>query len=195
MTGSPASPAPAVLRAAGLRAAPWRGGTTREIATGGGDGAGGSDWRLGLTDVERPGELPLVPGTERVLTVVDGELLVLGVEGREQGLERHRAVRCPGDVPVAAALPTGPVRVLDVVARRGAVRAHVVVLELSKKRPHPVFADQFAVLLAGRAVVTAGGAETGLDAYDTVRGAEPESPEITGRGFLAVVSLDPVTPS
>jgi hypothetical protein len=184
-----------VLRAADLRAAPWRGGTVREIATGGGDPEGGAGWRLGLADVEGPGELSLVPGTERVLTVVDGELLVLDVDGREQGLERHRPFRLPGDVPVAAALPTGPVRVLDVVARREAVRAHVVVLELSKKRPHPVFAGQFAVLLAGRAVVTAGGAETGLAVYDTVRGAEPESPEITGRGFLAVVSLDPVTPS
>lgn len=192
MTGSPATPAPAVLRAADLRAVPWRngGGTTREIASGGGDG-----WRLSLADVERPGDFSLFPGAERVLTVVDGELLVLSVDGREQALERHRPFRFPGDVPTAATLPTGPVRALNVIARRDAVRAHVVVLELSKKRPHPVFADQFAVLLSGRAAVSTGGTETVLAAYDTVRGAEPESPAITGRGFLAVVSLDPVTPS
>jgi uncharacterized protein len=188
-------PRPAVLRAGDLPVTRAGGRTVRRIA----DGGPGGGWQVSLLDLERPGTLPAAAGAERVLTVVDGELLVLGTGGREQALERHRPFRCPADEPVDAVLPTGPVRALEVLAASEAVRAHVVVLELSRKRPHPVFADQLAVLLSGRAVLTAGGAaeettvKTAVEigVHDTVRGAEPDSPELTGRGFLAVVSLDP----
>nr|WP_306438971.1 HutD family protein [Kocuria sediminis] len=179
-----------MLRAGDLPVTRAGGRTVRRIAA----GPAGA-WELSLLDLERPGTLPAAAGAERVLTVVDGELLVLGAGGREQALERHRPSRGPADEPVDAALPTGPVRALEVLAAREAVRAHVVVLELSKKRPHPVFEDQLAVLLSGRAVLTAGGPTEGITeeigVHDTVRGAEPDGPELTGRGFLAVVSLDP----
>lgn len=178
---------PVVVRVADL---PVRrdGPTARTLA------AGGAAWTVALLDVERPGAMPAPAGAERVLTVVDGELLALDVGGREQALERHRPLRLPADVPTAAALPTGPVRVLEVVAAQKAVRAHVVVLELSRKRSHPVLADQIAVLLSGRARVAAGAAETELGTYDAVHGARSRPPELTGRGFLAVVSLDPLPP-
>lgn len=199
-------PHPVLLRAGDLPVTRAGGRTVRRIAAGP-DGA----WQLSLLDLERPGTLPAAAGAERVLTVVDGELLVLGTGGREQALERHRPFRGPAGEPVDVALPTGPVRALEVLAPREAVRAHVVVLELSPKRPHPVFADQLAILLSGRAVLTAGGAaeqstETApgettartterttedVGVLDTVRGGEPDAPELTGRGFLAVVSLDP----
>lgn len=181
-------PGPALLRAGDLPVTRAGDRTVRRIAAGGPAGGG---WAVSLLDLERPGVLSATAGAERVLTVVDGELLVLDVDGREQGLERHRPFRLPADAPVGAALPTGPVRALEVLAARGAARAHVVVLELSKKRPHPVFEDQLAVLLSGRAVLTAGGTTEDVGVHDTVRGAEPQSPELTGRGFLAVVSLDP----
>lgn len=183
-------PRPVLLRAGDLPVTRAGGRTVRRIAA----GPAGA-WELSLLDLERPGTLPAAAGAERVLTVVDGELLVLGTGGREQALERHRPSRGPADEPVDAALPTGPVRALEVLAAREAVRAHVVVLELSKKRPHPVFEDQLAVLLSGRAVLTTGGPTEGITeeigVHDTVRGAEPDGPELTGRGFLAVVSLDP----
>ncbi|MHC5559717.1 HutD family protein [Kocuria sp.] len=185
MTAAHHDPGTTVLRAADLPVTRPGGWATRELASGDG-------WSLSLRDVERPGALPAAAGAERVLTVVDGELLVVSAGGGELALERHRPGRTAGDVPLPAALPTGPVRVLDVLAHRDAVRAHVVVLELSKQRPHPVFADQLAVLLTGRAAVAAGGRRTELAVYDAVRGTEPESPELTGRGFVAVVSLDPV---
>ncbi|MEX5270931.1 HutD family protein [Kocuria sabuli] len=188
MTDPTPVPGPVLLRAGGLPVTRGGGRPVRRIAAGGPPGGG---WTVSLLDLERPGTLPAAAGAERVLTVVEGELLVLDVDGREQGLERHRPFRLPADAPVGAALPTGPVRALEVLAARGTARAHVVVLELSRKRPHPVFADQLAVLLSGRAVLTAGGTTEDVGVHDTVRGAEPESPELTGRGFLAVVSLDP----
>ena len=81
-------------------------------------------------------------------------------------------------------------------------------MEISKKRAHPVFEGQLAVLLEGKATVapgTLGGntpdggpAPTSADEplelsrYDAVVGSDTRSPEISGRGFIAVISIDPV---
>ncbi|MET1016322.1 MAG: HutD family protein, partial [Leifsonia flava] len=69
----------------------------------------------------------------------------------------------------------------------------------SKKRAHPVFEGQLGVLLQGQATVSpaaSGGAAatepTTLARYDAVVGSDAATPEILGRGFLAVVSIDPV---
>lgn len=71
-----------------------------------------------------------------------------------------------------------------------------------------MFEGQLAVLLEGKASVVPGAdpeadteerAEiatpepTGLARYDAVVGSDSRSPEILGRGFLAVVSIDRVT--
>lgn len=76
-------------------------------------------------------------------------------------------------------------------------------MELSKKRAHPVFEGQLGILLQGQAAVSDGNAEAenaGQDSppvqlgrYDAVVGSDSQTPEILGRGFLAVVSIDPVT--
>ncbi|MGJ9401703.1 HutD/Ves family protein [Arthrobacter sp. KK5.5] len=182
---------PPIVRAADLRTERWRngGGTTREIARGP-KGAGADDWgwRISLADVDKAGPFSVFPGTERILTVVEGELLVLTVGGREQGLERHRPFRFDGGVPTSATLPTGGIRDLNVITSAG-FRAHVAIVELSKKRPHPVFGGQHAVLLQGSA--TAGGG-VALERYDAVVGSGERTPEVSGRGILAVVSIDAV---
>ncbi len=79
-----------------------------------------------------------------------------------------------------------------------------------------MFAGQFGILLQGQATVSPGaaggvlagagsaGGPTGLPAtdipetervelnrYDAVVGADAATPEVLGRGFLAVVSIDP----
>ena len=65
-------------------------------------------------------------------------------------------------------------------------------MELSKKHPQHLFGGQFGVLLQGKALLnTADGSETELGLLDTVVGGERDTPSISGRGFLAVVSLDP----
>jgi hypothetical protein len=46
------------------------------------------------------------------------------------------------------------------------------------------------VLLQGQATVSAGDGPTDLGRYDTVVGSGTDAPEILGRGFLAVVSID-----
>ena len=151
-------------------------------------------WRLSIADVDRAGEFSAFEGMERVLTVIEGELLLLTVDGREQGLERYRPFRFDGGAATSAALPTGPIRDLNVITAAGH-RAYVTVVELSKNRPHPVFGGQFAVLLHGTATVDGtgeGGGPVDLNRFDAVVGEETAPPEVSGRGFLAVVSIDAV---
>ncbi|MCO4256299.1 HutD/Ves family protein [Pseudarthrobacter cellobiosi] len=220
-----------IIRFAELRSEPWRngGGVTRELAShpkaaSAQDGAW--DWRVSIADVSKAGDFSAFPGMERVLTVIDGELLLLTVDGAEHPLEKYRPFRFSGEAATHGALPTGDIRDLNVITRTGFFKGFTSIIELSKKRAHPVFEGQLAVLLQGQAAVstgnlsvtpeaadaTAGTAESAaaaeadadeaapsptepeaLNRYDAVVGSDTGTPEILGRGFLAVVSIDRVT--
>ncbi|RAX16485.1 HutD family protein [Pseudarthrobacter sp. AG30] len=188
-----------IIRFAGLKAEPWRngGGVTREIARQGSSDAGW-DWRVSIADVTKAGDFSAFPGMERVLTVIEGELLLLTVDGAEQPLEKYRPFRFDGGAATTGSLPTGDIRDLNVITRAAAYKGYTSIIELSKKRAHPVFDGQLAVLLQGQAVVSAGGSGQAdtypveLGRYDAVAGSDANSPEILGRGFLAVVSVDPL---
>jgi hypothetical protein len=126
-------------------------------------------------------------------------------------------------------LPTGDIRNLNVITRTGAYKGYTSIVELSKKRAHPVFGGQIAVLLQGQATASpgadpaaedseetaSGGIETGgidasesegsriegsqgepetLGRYDALVGSDIRTPEILGRGFLAVISIDKLSP-
>lgn len=204
-----------IIRFADLRPQPWRngGGVTRELAShpraaSAQDGVW--DWRVSIADVTKAGDFSAFPGMERVLTVIDGELLLLTVDGGEHPLEKYRPFRFSGEAASSSALPTGDIRDLNVIARTGAFKGYTSIVELSKKRPHPVFEGQLGILLQGQATVTAAvtaaepaaesaaepaqapGEPEALNRYDAVVGSDTQTPEILGRGFLAVVSIDPV---
>jgi environmental stress-induced protein Ves len=205
-----------IIRFAELRSEPWRngGGVTRELAShpkaaSAQDGAW--DWRVSIADVTKAGDFSAFPGMERVLTVVDGELLLLTVDGGEHPLEKYRPFRFSGEAAAHGALPTGDIRDLNVITRAGSFKGFTSIIELSKKRAHPVFEGQLAVLLQGQATVSPGAddADDGakgadgeaaatpaepeaLNRYDAVIGSDTCSPEVLGRGFLAVVSIDRV---
>lgn len=196
-----------IIRFAELKAQPWRngGGVTRELASHSAStpspetpGANGWDWRVSIADVSKAGDFSAFPGMERVLTVVEGELLVLSVDGAEHPLEKYRPYRFSGDAAAAGSLPTGDIRDLNVITRVGSFKGYTSIIELSKKRAHPVFEGQLGILLQGQAAATPGPAGTAaaepttLARYDAVVGSDTDTPEILGRGFLAVVSIDPV---
>ncbi|CAH0220214.1 Protein Ves [Arthrobacter sp. Bi26] len=221
-----------IIRYAELKAHPWRngGGVTREVArhprassaqTAAQENAW--DWRVSIAEVSKAGPFSAFAGMDRVLTVIDGELLLLSVDGAEHPLEKYRPFRFSGDAASAGALPTGDIRDLNVITRNGAFKGYTSIIELSKKRAHPVFEGQFGILLQGQGTVSPGtagrpapAADTGtepvptapiptaptgavaaeperveLNRYDAVVGADTATPEILGRGFLAVVSIDP----
>ncbi len=212
-----------IIRYAELKPHPWRngGGVTRELAchpgTSGQDTAW--DWRVSIAEVSKAGAFSAFAGMERVLTVIDGELLLLSVDGAEHPLEKYRPFRFSGEADSAGALPTGNILNLNVITRNGSFKGYTSIIELSKKRAHPVFEGQFGILLQGQGTVSPGtaGADSPanvtpsggapveptpagtaeperveLNRYDAVVGADTATPEVLGRGFLAVVSIDPV---
>ena len=236
-----------IIRYAELKAHPWRngGGVSRELASHpaaaptqaapaqDSPGAPGWDWRVSIAELSVAGEFSAYPGMDRVLTVVEGELLLLSVDGAEHPLEKNRPFRFSGDAAASGALPTGDIRDLNVITRQGVFKGYTSIIELSKKRAHPVFEGQLGILLQGQAAVTAGNAGADLEApsgagpapetasgspsggetaagtaegspetaapapttlarYDAVVGSDTDTPEILGRGFLAVVSIDRV---
>lgn len=113
-----------LIRFADLTPKPWKngGGTTTEIAVSP-EGAGFDDfdWRLSVAEVASDGPFSLFPGIDRTLTVIEGEGLVMTVEGR--GMVTLTAASAPlsfpGDVPVSASLAKGPIRDFNVMTRRG----------------------------------------------------------------------------
>lgn len=205
-----------IIRYASLKATPWAGGSTRQIAAG--PDPKNWDWRLSLAEVAKAGPFSPLSGIDRIITIIEGDLIALTVDGVEQALEKYRPFRFSGDSNTSATLPTGPLKDMNLMTRRGAFKGYTTIIELSKKRPHPVFADQFAVLLQGSATVSqatlepsdvglvavppdsadASGAASvppvveSLGKFDTVVGADA-APEISGRGFLAVLSIDPTS--
>lgn len=185
-----------IIRFADLKPEPWRngGGTTRQLASQPGSAPDGSwDWRISIADVTKAGDFSAFPGMERVLTVVEGELLLLSVDGAERPLEKYRPFRFPGGASTHASLPTGDIRDLNVITRAESFKGYTSIIELSKKRAKPIFEGSIGILLQGQATVAVGTDEPEpLARYDAVVGSDADTPDVLGRGFLAVVSIDPV---
>ncbi|GAA2430513.1 HutD/Ves family protein [Streptomyces lavendulocolor] len=176
-----------VLRAAGRPAVPWKngGGVTREIAAlPEGAGTDGFDWRVSLADVHQDGPFSAFPGTERVLTVVDGAGMDLDAGGRRLRAAPYAPCPFPGDVPTYGRLLAGPVVNLNVMHRRGAVAADVTVVRGGYAVAVPADATVLVVALDGPA--RAAGAE--LARYDAVLCPAGRA-EVRTEGYAAVVTL------
>ena len=153
------------------------GGTTRELLR-----AEDGSWRVSLADIEQDGPFSSFPGRRRLLTVVDGVVLALVVDGVEHVVEPRRPFIFDGAAEVSASLHEGPVRALNVIVDPAVVSPHVTVLELGRGSMLPIAADQAALVLQGRAQVA--GVE--VSPYDLVEGPA----EVSGRCTLAVITLE-----
>lgn len=121
-----------LLRAADRSPTPWKNGrgVTTEIAVDP-PGAGFADfaWRVSTALVAVDGPFSVFPGVDRVLGVLDGEGLVLEIEGcapvRLGPDDPPHAF--PGDAPTYGRLVGGPITDLNLMLRRGrsgALRRH-----------------------------------------------------------------------
>jgi hypothetical protein len=189
-----------VLPYADLEPAIWRngGGMTRQIASGK-LGASGEpvatdgeewDWRLSIADVGTEGDFSAFDGMTRILTVIEGEVLDITIDGAEQQLEKFRPLRFDGGAATSATLPAGPIRDLNLIARTGALAGDVTVVELSGDQPRQLAGGRIGVLLQGTAWLRlANGQESALGLLDSVFGGEVQGPGILGNGLLAVITL------
>lgn len=159
-----------VVRAGDVAPQPWPngGGTTRELLR-----AADRSWRISLAEIVSDGPFSVFAGQHRLLTVVDGPVLSLDVDGETHVVEPQRPFAFPGDAEVVASVPEGPVRALNVIADPG-VTAHVTVLELGRSSTLPLADDQAAYVLKG-----------------AVQGSLVVGPgEVAGRCTVAVVTLE-----
>ncbi len=159
------------VRAADVRPEPWvnGGGTTRELAR-----ADDGSWRISLADIDGDGPFSPFAGRHRLLTVVEGPVLDLDVDGVPHVVEPQRPFAFSGDAAVVASVPEGPVRALNVVVDPTVVQPFVTVLELGRGSALPLAADQAAYVL------------TGAEAGSLVLGPGA----VAGRCTVAVVTLE-----
>ena len=175
----------------------WALGQVRQIATGAIDAAGlpvvapkGEEtWSLSIRSIEREGNIP-AQGHQQVFTLLAGDFLQLNIDGSVQGLEPLRPLKFTASEPVPTSAPQEELLVLHLDTDPAAVRGTVRIVELSKQRPQYLFDGQFGVFISGQAQLTLGENSTKLAVRDTVTGSDVAEPTISGRGFLAVVSLD-----
>ncbi|MCS0504509.1 HutD/Ves family protein [Ancylobacter mangrovi] len=112
-----------LLRAGDHIVMPWKNGagaTTQIAIAPPGASLDGFDWRVSMAGVVEDGPFSTFPGIDRTLAVLEGEGIVLEVEGappRRLTGEGEPAV-FPGDVPTRAALIGGPITDLNVMSRR-----------------------------------------------------------------------------
>nr|WP_202519738.1 HutD family protein [Streptomyces sp. SID1034] len=172
------------MRAADLRAVPWRngGGVTRNILAHP-EGAGTADfvWRVSLADVGADGPFSGFPGVDRILTVVEGAGMDLLVGGRRRLVdERFEPQRFPGDAPTDCRLLAGPVVNFNVMFRRGTPAPAVAVVRGGLTVAGP------ALVVALDAPAHVGGVH--LDPYDAQL-VEPGATTVRAEGHAAVVTL------
>lgn len=167
------------LTPADARRVPWRNGrgVTEELAIGPAGAtfeAGDFAWRVARAGVVEDGPFSAFQGFDRVLVVTEGAGLRL-VHGDAPAvtLAPRVAHRFRGDEGTSAALVAGPVRDLNVLARRGVCVADVEVVAAGRAA-QVTFAPGIALVHAvGGAVVVAGaGGSVRLAAGDTLCAAD-----------------------
>ena len=139
--------------------------------------AGDGSWRISLADIDRDGPLARFAGRRRLLTLVEGTVLGLEVDGETHVVEPQRPFDFSGDADVVASVPEGAVRALDVVVNPEVVSPFVTVLELGRSSVLPLADDQAAYVVKG--------AEAGR----LLSGPG----EVSGRCTVAVVTLERVS--
>ncbi|HEY5246826.1 MAG TPA: HutD family protein [Dermatophilaceae bacterium] len=182
-----------VVRFAELTAVAWRNGAglTREVASAGGSGPHGFDWRISIAQVSEPGPFSSYPGVERIITVVQGEGMDLVVDGVEHVLGLHEPFAFDGASRTSCSRLAGPIRDLNVMTRTDTCSAAVAIRDLSQTRPIAVDGNQVLVLLTGSAVVVgADGSRADLQLLDAVCPAGEHLRLIEGSGRVAVVRIE-----
>ncbi|TKT80243.1 HutD family protein [Aquamicrobium sp. LC103] len=113
-----------IVRAARHKVMPWKNGggeTTEIVVSPPGAGLDDFDWRVSMARVADHGPFSVFPGIDRTLAVLDGEGIILDVEGQAPlGLTRPYApVTFAADAPTIGRLISGPIIDLNVMSRRG----------------------------------------------------------------------------
>ncbi|PPQ14902.1 hypothetical protein CV770_34540 [Bradyrhizobium sp. AC87j1] len=95
-------------------------------------------WRFASTPIVAPGPFSHMPGIDRLQMVVGGRGLVLKAPGQEfDEREPFTTVRFTGELEIVTELHAGPVEVVNLMARRGAVEIELEALREAGDRSLP----------------------------------------------------------
>jgi environmental stress-induced protein Ves len=184
-----------VIRHAAYRRMRWKNGQgeTAEIAIAPeGAALDHFDWRISMARIEAPGPFSSFAGTDRTLTVLEGEGLRLTVDGRPaiELTGSSPPYSFAGDAPAAATLLGGAVTDLNVMTRRGVLwhRVERVAAHTRRARAAPIRA---VLCVAGAARVVAGEVTAELGALDTLVADDSDSElEITAAAAAGVLLIE-----
>ncbi|ANL49401.1 protein HutD (plasmid) [Rhizobium phaseoli] len=132
-----------ILRAGDHKRMPWKngGGETVEIAVSPEDaGLAGFDWRVSMATVAADGPFSIFPGIGRTLAILDGNGMVLDIEGRAPVLltVASNPLAFPADIPVTAKLQDGAITDLNVMTRRDGLAHKLVRIEIAGGKTVPL---------------------------------------------------------
>ncbi|GMO97680.1 HutD/Ves family protein [Bradyrhizobium sp. TM239] len=139
-------------------------------------------WRFASTPIVAPGPFSDMPGIDRLQMVVSGRGLVLKAPGQEfDEREPFTTVRFTGELAIVTELHAGPVEVVNLMARRGAVEIELEALREAGDRPlhagtHLVYAPH------GDCRIRLDGEDLAIPGHGTLR------IELTETSKLALVS-------
>nr|WP_204340039.1 HutD family protein [Rhizobium leguminosarum] len=122
---------------------PWKNGKgeTVEIAVFPADASiNDFDWRISMATVAEDGPFSIFPGIDRTLAILDGNGMVLDVEGSSPVLLTAASdpLAFPADIPVAARLEHGAITDLNVMTRRDGLAHTLIRIDVDGSKTVPL---------------------------------------------------------
>jgi environmental stress-induced protein Ves len=95
----------------------WKNGAgyTVELARSGGESLDAFDWRISMADVKTSGEFSKFNGMQRILTVLEGQGIVLSIDDDIQQLNTLQSAQFSGDSHTSCELTDGPIRDFNLI--------------------------------------------------------------------------------
>lgn len=89
------------------------------------------EWRVSIAQIDQPGDFSVFPGVDRTLILLSGEQMLLTINNNMHDLRDMDQVHFAGEDQVAASLPAGVTRDINVITRRGVFTSKVRVVDVS----------------------------------------------------------------
>lgn len=185
-----------VIREHDLVRVPWKngGGTTAQVAAfPENEGFETFGWRISMADVASDGPFSVFPGIDRTLILVDGDSIELDVENVVYRLDRAAPkLSFSGDDRTAGRLPSGPIRDLNVMTRRGRFSHRTRFVQSGVALLSDETATAFLVALDGPFDVTLDSTIHSLGRLDSLRlDATQDLILLSGAGRAVLIEIAP----
>lgn len=174
---------------------PWKngGGVTVEIAVFPADASVDNfDWRISTATVASDGPFSVFTGIDRTLSVLEGDGIILSVEGRDdQELKGETPpFSFPADSPTSAKLLGSAITDLNVMTRRGRFTHQISHYQISGETAVSFSGATVLIFCSNGAVQTG---DTQLEVNDCLRLEQCSNAalQLSGSGTVFVIALNP----